>query len=140
MRMGWRTPATESGPSCADASRRYTRPTSKTRMRGTLREWFLRTTSIKEPIKLVRITDWWLAIGLSSRIGFAAPEKSASQAGSTKLKLITDRKSTRLNSSHVSISYAVFCLKKKNITEHIFYLLHEPHPRPLSASLESVLM
>src|SRR5699024_11859857 len=27
--------------------------------------------------------------------------------------LQTDRKSTRLNSSHVSISYAVFCLKKK---------------------------
>src|SRR5699024_12654812 len=27
---------------------------------------------------------------------------------------IQDRKSTRLNSSHVSISYAVFCLKKKN--------------------------
>src|SRR5690242_21085288 len=26
-----------------------------------------------------------------------------------------DRKSTRLNSSHMSISYAVFCLKKKNI-------------------------
>src|SRR5699024_12835637 len=28
--------------------------------------------------------------------------------------LAADRKSTRLNSSHVSISYAVFCLKKKN--------------------------
>src|SRR5262245_65387115 len=27
-----------------------------------------------------------------------------------------DRKSTRLNSSHLGISYAVFCLKKKNIT------------------------
>src|SRR3712207_8911997 len=27
---------------------------------------------------------------------------------------ITDRKSTRLNSSHANISYAVFCLKKKN--------------------------
>src|SRR5690625_5504940 len=27
---------------------------------------------------------------------------------------ILDRKSTRLNSSHVAISYAVFCLKKKN--------------------------
>src|SRR5699024_11734342 len=27
--------------------------------------------------------------------------------------LLLDRKSTRLNSSHVSISYAVFCLKKK---------------------------
>src|SRR5699024_11249620 len=30
---------------------------------------------------------------------------------------LVDRKSTRLNSSHVSISYAVFCLKKK----HSFY-------------------
>src|SRR5256885_3740832 len=28
-----------------------------------------------------------------------------------------DRKSTRLNSSHLVISYAVFCLKKKNIKE-----------------------
>src|SRR5690625_6449020 len=28
---------------------------------------------------------------------------------------LTDRKSTRLNSSHVAISYAVFCLKKKKI-------------------------
>src|SRR5690625_6634871 len=28
-----------------------------------------------------------------------------------------DRKSTRLNSSHVAISYAVFCLKKKTATE-----------------------
>src|SRR5699024_2415345 len=29
-----------------------------------------------------------------------------------------DRKSTRLNSSHVSISYAVFCLKKKKINQN----------------------
>src|SRR5207253_9865916 len=29
------------------------------------------------------------------------------------LRLLPDRKSTRLNSSHVAISYAVFCLKKK---------------------------
>src|SRR5690242_21204345 len=28
--------------------------------------------------------------------------------------VVSDRKSTRLNSSHMSISYAVFCLKKKN--------------------------
>src|SRR5699024_11352288 len=28
-----------------------------------------------------------------------------------------DRKSTRLNSSHVSISYAAFCLKKKNVED-----------------------
>src|SRR5438067_9770589 len=30
-----------------------------------------------------------------------------------RLRQTVDRKSTRLNSSHVSISYAVFCLKKK---------------------------
>src|SRR5262245_62198803 len=29
-----------------------------------------------------------------------------------------DRKSTRLNSSHLGISYAVFCLKKKKNTQH----------------------
>src|SRR5207249_11204576 len=34
-----------------------------------------------------------------------------------KMNTDQDRKSTRLNSSHVSISYAVFCLKKKNILE-----------------------
>src|SRR5438874_7175091 len=36
---------------------------------------------------------------------------------------VTDRKSTRLNSSHVEISYAVFCLKKKNTM-----LMHVPRP------------
>src|SRR5207249_11023804 len=41
----------------------------------------------------------------------AAQEKKA--AGITVLDLTADRKSTRLNSSHVSISYAVFCLKIK---------------------------
>src|SRR5438445_10150178 len=32
-------------------------------------------------------------------------------------KTAKDRKSTRLNSSHANISYAVFCLKKKNIDQ-----------------------
>src|SRR2546426_9307175 len=32
-----------------------------------------------------------------------------------------DRKSTRLNSSHLVISYAVFCLKKKKTNNHISY-------------------
>src|SRR5438067_5607316 len=38
----------------------------------------------------------------------------------------TDRKSTRLNSSHVSISYAVFCLKKKNKSGHDKTRLQQP--------------
>src|SRR5574341_826533 len=41
----------------------------------------------------------------------------------------TDRKSTRLNSSHQLISYAVFCLKKKKKTS---LLDHKPPPRPLT--------
>src|SRR5690348_17619510 len=36
--------------------------------------------------------------------------------GAYQLRWLEDRKSTRLNSSHPSISYAVFCLKKKNTT------------------------
>src|SRR5579872_7530365 len=34
-----------------------------------------------------------------------------------------DRKSTRLNSSHVRISYAVFCLKKKKTKNYVFYFV-----------------
>src|SRR3712207_6881056 len=37
-----------------------------------------------------------------------------------------DRKSTRLNSSHANISYAVFCLKKKKTLQYI--LFHELTP------------
>src|SRR5438477_5724668 len=35
-----------------------------------------------------------------------------------------DRKSTRLNSSHMSISYAVFCLKKKKKNKHCRHILN----------------
>src|SRR6266571_7176039 len=40
-------------------------------------------------------------------------------------RAVRDRKSTRLNSSHMSISYAVFCLKKKNATENARFALTE---------------
>src|SRR2546429_7362683 len=39
----------------------------------------------------------------------------------------TDRKSTRLNSSHGYISYAVFCLKKKNYYIITILRLHDTH-------------
>src|SRR2546426_3416549 len=38
-------------------------------------------------------------------------------AGGIRAWTVADRKSTRLNSSHLVISYAVFCLKKKNHVE-----------------------
>src|SRR5690242_21448485 len=40
------------------------------------------------------------------------------------VNLPPDRKSTRLNSSHMSISYAVFCLKKKKKIEIILHVAH----------------
>src|SRR5574337_803914 len=52
-----------------------------------------------------------------------------SRTTSTPTSAITsrDRKSTRLNSSHHSISYAVFCLKKKKI--NFFFLMIRRPPR-----------
>src|SRR5256886_13544386 len=49
--------------------------------------------------------------GVVERIGRSARHR-AGHVGDA----VIDRKSTRLNSSHSQISYAVFCLKKKNIT------------------------
>src|SRR3712207_8658747 len=46
------------------------------------------------------------------RVGARGPEQPEPQLGTCRRAL--DRKSTRLNSSHANISYAVFCLKKKN--------------------------
>src|SRR5437773_6967992 len=39
---------------------------------------------------------------------------------------LRDRKSTRLNSSHITTSYAVFCLKKKRPTRIPWYLMYAP--------------
>src|SRR2546430_12679624 len=60
------------------------------------------------------ISRWMEPFGAQVRVdaagnfrGFYPGEQSSSP------RLILDRKSTRLNSSHSQISYAVFCLKKK---------------------------
>src|SRR5690242_20826117 len=58
-----------------------------------------------------------------------------------RVRCAQDRKSTRLNSSHMSISYAVFCLKKKkknkitdkyciskDITNSLLYMFNEKNP------------
>src|SRR3712207_7334536 len=37
------------------------------------------------------------------------------------VRIAADRKSTRLNSSHANISYAVFCLKKKKNNDNKYY-------------------
>src|SRR2546426_6958530 len=47
----------------------------------------------------------------------------------------TDRKSTRLNSSHLVISYAVFCLKKKKKHEAVEMSVHRVVRRAVSERL-----
>src|SRR5438045_7920575 len=71
---------------------------------------------------------------MTSRSASKVAAKSASNSdGSgawvaiqTALEPAEDRKSTRLNSSHLGISYAVFCLKKKIVRD----------PNPLHTALE----
>src|SRR3712207_7616242 len=53
------------------------------------------------------------AIRGSERTSFSSPQTGPFVRG-IGWSFFLDRKSTRLNSSHANISYAVFCLKKKN--------------------------
>src|SRR3712207_7017386 len=51
----------------------------------------------------------------------STPRQAASRTGSSAAREAapgSDRKSTRLNSSHANISYAVFCLKKKKLKSY----------------------
>src|SRR2546426_7253863 len=54
-----------------------------------------------------------IAIRTTSPLDAAMKIKVRFRMPGSKRTLILDRKSTRLNSSHLVISYAVFCLKKK---------------------------
>src|SRR5699024_12325483 len=69
----------------------------------------------------VRLDYDWNEIGLTKEedcfdiMSFEVIVSSAPELPDDPIELEVDRKSTRLNSSHVSISYAVFCLKKKTI-------------------------
>src|SRR5256885_7157782 len=60
------------------------------------------------------------AVQIDSEIGVIASPQHGSPSSEEVLgeSLRSDRKSTRLNSSHLVISYAVFCLKKKKKTSN----------------------
>src|SRR5699024_12496951 len=57
---------------------------------------------LKSIVTMSRVSTQWRELSLDEQLWRLMVQK-----------LFVDRKSTRLNSSHVSISYAVFCLKKK---------------------------
>src|SRR3712207_8797842 len=82
-------------------------------------------------LRAMSVAGWEPALGACARCGEDGPHRHFSvpaggsvcrecrPAGSAMPSPITlelDRKSTRLNSSHANISYAVFCLKKKKKT------------------------
>src|SRR5437899_9631801 len=66
------------------------------------------TTLFRSPCKLASTTE---------KFPFGSGNRKRSQVSEAEIENFacgpTDRKSTRLNSSHLGISYAVFCLKKK---------------------------
>src|SRR5256885_11283987 len=62
----------------------------------------------------VRARDPATAAGSRIEAGGPGPDRRAGQGRAAGSRHGRDRKSTRLNSSHLVISYAVFCLKKKN--------------------------
>src|SRR4051794_41739675 len=67
------------------------------------------TLSLHDALPISRRLLGALVLGLEDDLGVLRRLVGVGDAGE-------DRKSTRLNSSHPSISYAVFCLKKKNTT------------------------
>src|SRR5258708_24939574 len=61
--------------------------------------------------------DQMVATALEEDVDVLAISSLAGAAAFQQIDRLADRKSTRLNSSHQIISYAVFCLKKKTLLE-----------------------
>src|SRR5436309_5120039 len=76
-----------------------------------------------------------VGVGEHQRLDRAGLELAFQVSGGDRLLVVEDRKSTRLNSSHVKISYAVFCLKKKKKKSVVIsQLVHPCSPQPTDQS------
>src|SRR5215208_7752586 len=80
-------------------------------------------TATRTTIRAVAVSSCPLEVADSENVGDLGPAAATAVTAAVPTRLVgrgvgrparQDRKSTRLNSSHVAISYAVFCLKKKN--------------------------
>src|SRR3712207_7036050 len=74
-----------------------------------------RHVPLGQPLAQARRQQQLLVTVALEEVGAHAPDrlKPTGQTRSYATATMEDRKSTRLNSSHANISYAVFCLKKK---------------------------
>src|SRR5437667_1905993 len=73
------------------------------------------TTLFRSEIVYVARASVRTLVRLEAHVGSRFPAHATSTG-----RVLLDRKSTRLNSSHITISYAVFCLKKKNSHENLY--------------------
>src|SRR5690348_18004985 len=71
--------------------------------------------------------------------GRPVDESPTSLTRSCRITDWRDRKSTRLNSSHPSISYAVFCLKKKNCTQGLRELGSATFPPAVNVAADDAM-
>src|SRR5690606_39508511 len=84
-----------------------------TRRSSDLRERFARCGS-----KAAKPPGLYVTIDQSEQTALSEYPACTAQPHQPDAQTIRDRKSTRLNSSHVKISYAVFCLKKKKTNKY----------------------
>src|SRR5690242_21242142 len=71
------------------------------------------TTLFRSGVPGLSCPDTTQQLHIKSRVAHAEASDARRATGTIAISCCSDRKSTRLNSSHMSISYAVFCLKKK---------------------------
>src|SRR3712207_6898807 len=83
------------------------------------------TTLFRSSGSMLRFDTLYTALGLRARsqlataLGAEHDQDGMLIVGNHQRTTVQDRKSTRLNSSHANISYAVFCLKKKKKNKKI---------------------
>src|SRR5690242_21607889 len=86
------------------------------------------TTLFRSTIRVIPASTAWAAAAVWRVLDGRRPADGVQ-------RLRGDRKSTRLNSSHMSISYAVFCLKKKKKNRTLSKLVHVIAPALYDDSL-----
>src|SRR2546430_10145215 len=92
-----------------------------------------RMVPVRPPISRLPRTENMTAGSVGAR---AAPRTPAIVQSKSKKAWAKDRKSTRLNSSHSQISYAVFCLKKKKDHQHHSQLIEHHEARNDHAAMQ----